>query len=221
MPIKPLLPTLLAALAVLYPAMGHASSARLLDDDAPHHAALTPLEAGIGIGIGVGALGGVAGEMDAEKRLGIGEHFGVTLLPAVFASTTGVALAVALEGLSNTLVGVAVPAMLSHLLVGPVLTTLVAMLVGNDHGDHYGFWGGAAAAFLLKAATFAVASLVGVTWSNPVHLLLYTLVDGLLMTAGSVGMMRLLPKKVATAELPSFVPGVSGTQLVSLSTVEL
>ena len=207
MSMKPLLPALLAALAALFPSVGHASSARLLDDDAPRHAALTPLEAGIG----VGATGGV----------GFGEHFGVTLLPAVFASTTGVALAVALEGLSNSLVGVAVPALLSHLLVGPVLTTLVALLVGNDHGDRFGFWGGAGAAFLLKAATFAVASLIGVAWSNPVHLLLYTLVDGLLMTAGSVGVMHLLPKKVATAELPSFVPGVSGTRLVSLSTVEL
>lgn len=214
---KPLLPALLAALASLCPAVGRASSARLLDDDAPHHATLTPREARFG----VGAPGDVAGEMDAEKGPGFGEHFGVTLLPAVFASTTGVALAVALEGLSNTLVGVAVPALLSHLLVGPVLTTVVALLVGNDHGDRYGFWGGAGAAFLLKAATFAVASLVGVAWSNPVHLLLYALVDGLLMTAGSVGMMHLFPKKAATAELPSFVPGVSGTQLVSLSSVEL
>jgi hypothetical protein len=209
---KTFLPTLLLALAFLCPSVGHASSARLLDDDVPRFSSLTPS------GSGLGTLGATAGE--GATAPGFGAHFGITLLPAVFASTTGVVLAVALEGLSNTLLGVAVPALLSHLLVGPVLTTLVALLVGNNHGEHFGFWGGAAAAFLLHAATFVVGSLLGVAWSNPLHLLLYTLVDGLLMSAGSVGVMHLFPEKVATAELPSFVPGVSATQLVSLSKVE-
>jgi hypothetical protein len=217
MPLKLLLPalTLMVALAPLSVAVAQSSSARLLERDAPRVATLWPARDGARF------LGATHSELAVEAGPSLGQHFGVTLLPAILASTTGVVLAWGLGSISNALLGVAVPALLAHLLVGPVLTTLVAWLVGNDGGERYGFWGPAAASFVLHAAMFAVASLLFVVpWTNPVALLVYSAVDGLLMSAGSVGVMRLFPRKVATAELPSFVPGVSATRVVGLSRVE-
>ncbi len=212
---KLLFPALVVVL-VPWAALARPPSARLLDD-APRVAALTPSL------LRSGALGATAGEVASEISPNFGQHFLITLVPAIFASTAGVALGTALGSLSNSLLWSVIPAALAQLFVGPVLTTLIALLVGNQKGERFGFWGPAAVTFLLHAAVFVVSSffLVVPSLLEPVPLLLYTAVDGLVMTAGSVGFMHLFPKKTATVELPSFVPGVSETRFLALSKVEL
>jgi hypothetical protein len=140
----------------------------------------------------------------------------------VFASTAGVLIAVPLGALSNALLG-QLPALLVQLVVGPALTALSAWLIGN-HADpgRFGYWGAFGTTFLVHLATFVVTALalpIAVPWSNPVALLLYSLVDGLLMTGTSVGFMHLFPRRPPASVVSSFVPGVSDTTFVPLSTV--
>ncbi|MCC6338057.1 MAG: hypothetical protein IT380_29195 [Myxococcales bacterium] len=154
--------------------------------------------------------------------LGFGEHFAKTAGVGVLASTAGVLIAVPLGMLSNELVWTALPVLISHLFIPPGLTVLAAWLIGKVSAPgRYGFWGAFGAAFAVHAAAFVVASLaLTVPWTNPVALLLYTLVDGLLMSGTSVGFMHLFPnEKKAPATVTSFVPGVSDTVFVPASTV--
>lgn len=195
-----------------------ASAARLLDEEVR----LVPASAPFSLTRATLASEGVAA--DATPAIGFGEHFGKTLGLGVFASTAGVLLAVPLGMLSNALLG-QLPALLVSLLAGPALTTLGAWLIGN-HGDsgRYGYWGAFGVTFLVHLAVFVVTSLalpVSVAWSNPVSLLLYSLVDGLLMSGTSVGFMHLFPnkKKVAAPTVTSFVPGVTDTAFVPMSSV--
>jgi hypothetical protein len=77
-------------------------------------------------------------------------------------------------------------------------------------------------AFALHAALYVVVALalkIAISYATPLPMLLYTLVDSLLMTGGSVGLMHLTEQKQATSAIPSFVPGVSDTQVAALSTV--
>jgi hypothetical protein len=152
-----------------------------------------------------------------------GVHFAKTFGAGVVGSTAGVLLGTALGQLSNDLIWSALPVLLSNLFVGPIVTVLVAMLVGNDGSSgRYGFWGPVGVAFALNAALYVVVSLalnVAVSYATPLPLLLYTLVDSLLMTGGSVGLMHLTEKKVASSAIPSFIPGVTDTQVAALSTV--
>lgn len=216
MSMKLLVPALLVALAPLSQAAAHPSRAGLLLDDAPRVAAITPT-AEVGERLVAASEGA-----PAAAPLGLFAHFGVTLLPSIFASTAGVALAVGLGALSNTLLGAALPALLAHLFVGPALTTLTAFLVGRARGVDGGFWGAAGAAFLLHAATFFIASwFLVVPWTSPAALLLYTAVDGALTSAGAVGVMHALAKRPPPTELPSFIPQVAPTQLIALTRVEL
>lgn len=204
------------ALAMLLP--GSASAARLLDDSARLVPAAVPTTT-----LTEATLATDVVSAEAPAGIGFGEHFGKTLGVGVFASTAGVLLAVPLGMLSNALAG-QIPALLVQLLVGPALTVLGAWLVGNaDDSGRYGYWGAFGVTFLVHLATFAVTSLalsIAVPWSNPVALLLYTLVDGLLMSGTSVGFMHLFPNKPKpTATVQSFVPGVTDTVVVPMSTV--
>jgi len=201
-------------LAVALATPGTALAARLLDDASsttPPHATLTP-------GLHV---------TEPAAPLGFGEHFGKTLGVGVFASAAGVLLSVPFVALSNALANSlagALPALLIQLLVGPALTALGAWLIGNAGDDgRYGYWGAFGVTFAVHLAVFVVTSLalsVSTPWTNPVALLLYALVDGVLMSGTSVGFMHLFPKKKdEPATLKSFVPGVSDTVVVSLSKV--
>jgi hypothetical protein len=161
----------------------------------------------------------------APAAIGFGEHLGKTVGLGVFSSTAGVLLAVPLGMLSNALLG-QLPALLVSLLVGPALTTLGAWLIGNhDDAGRFGYWGAFGVTALVHLAVLLVTSLalpVAVAWTNPVSLLLYSLVDGLLMSGASVGFMHLVPRRrAAPATLQSFAPGVSDTAFVPLSSVEL
>jgi hypothetical protein len=195
-----------------------AFAARWLDEEARLVSAAAP------VSLASAALAADGLTAGAAPTIGFGQHFAKTLGLGVFASTAGVLLAVPLGMLSNALVG-QLPALLVSLLAGPALTTLGAWLVGN-HGDagRYGYWGAFGVTFLVHLAVFAVTSLalpVAVAWSNPVSLLVYSLVDGLLMTVSAVGFMHLFPdrKPVAAPTVTSFLPGVTDTAFVPLSSV--
>jgi hypothetical protein len=193
-------------------------SARLLTDDAPLIATLTPSATSLAFG----AAEQVAAALTPSPSFGV--HFAKTFAVGVGASAVGVVTGNLLGGLSNNLYAALLPAALSNLFIGPVLTVLAALLIGNDGAPgRYGFWGPFAVAFGLNLVQYLVVSLffgVAVAWSNPVAMLLYTVVDGLLMSGGSVGLMHLLEKRPAVTVLPSFVPGVSDTQFVSMTKVE-
>ncbi len=158
----------------------------------------------------------------AVAGIGFGEHFGKTAAIGMASSVTGVLIGAGLGTLSNNLIGAAVPVLLANLFLPPVVTVLMAMLIGNwDSPGRFRFWGPVLGAFAVNAAAYAIASLLLVVpWTNPMALLLYSLVDGLLMSGATVGIMHLTEKK-APATITSFVPGVSDTTFISLSRVNL
>lgn len=156
-------------------------------------------------------------------NIGFGEHFAKTSAVGMASSLTGVLIGAGLGTLSNNLIGAAIPVLLANLFLPPILTVLVAMLVGNwdTPGRFGGFWLPLAGAFVVNAAAYVIASLfLVVPWTNPAALLLYCLVDGLLMGGTTVGVMHLTEKK-APATVTSFVPGVSDTTFVSMMKVDL
>jgi hypothetical protein len=195
----------LALLALAAPVAAAAEpSARLLDE--PTVLALTPAPA-------------------EASGPSFGEHFGKTVGMGVLGATAGAVAGNLLGTLSNDLLGAAVPGALCNLLIGPLLTVVGALLAGNDGAwsGRYGFWGPLGVALGINAVVYVVTSFVlPVGWADPLALLLYSLVDGVLMTGGAVGLMHLVdtaPRR--TASLPSFVPGVSATTVVVLSEVAL
>lgn len=168
------------------------------------------------------ALGASDHECHCEPRMGYGELFAKTSAVGLAASTAGVLIGAGLGALSNNLIAAAIPVLLANLFLPPVLTVLAAMLLGNwDSPGRFGFWLPVLGAFVVNAAAYVLASLVfGVAWTNPVALLLYTLVDGLLMSGATVGIMALAEKKT-TGSVTSFVPGVGDTTFVPLVKVGL
>jgi hypothetical protein len=209
-------PALAVALVSWSPALAHSSSARLLAD-APL-AAATPTAVA-----GEAALAGPSARVMDSGGPSYPAHLLITVVPAFFASTAGVVLTTLVGSLTNSLAGVGASALLM-LLVPPVLTALTALLVGNDSGERYRFWGPLGVAFVLHAAVFIVTSLAfgfAVPWSDPTALLAFAAVDAVLMTLGAVSTMHLFPLKVAPPEIPAFAPGVSPTRIVSLAKVAL
>lgn len=158
----------------------------------------------------------------AVAGIGFGEHFGKTAAIGMASSVTGVLIGAGLGMLSNNLIAAAVPVLLANLFLPPVVTVLMAMLIGNwDSPGRFSFWGPALGAFAVNAAAYVIASLfMVVPWTSPVALLLYSLVDGVLMSGVSVGLMHLTQKK-APATITSFVPGVSDTAFIALTRVNL
>lgn len=157
-----------------------------------------------------------------KPEMGYGELFAKTSAVGLASSATGVLIGAGLGALSNNLIAAAVPVLLANLFLPPVLTVLAAVLMGNwDSPGRFGFWLPVLGAFVVNAAAYVLASLVLVVpWTNPVALLLYTLVDGLLMSGATVGVMALTEKKPTTT-VKSFVPGISDTTMVSLVKVDL
>ena len=137
-------------------------------------------------------------------------------------SVTGVLIGAGLGSLSNNLIAAAIPVLLANLFLPPILTVLVAMLIGNwESPGRFGFWLPLAGAFAVNAAAYVIASLfLVVPWTNPVALLLYSLVDGMLMGGATVSLMHLTSKKQPVL-LTSFVPGVTDTMMVPLMKVNL
>ena len=168
------------------------------------------------------ALGAAEVKDVVVERLGLGEHFAKTTAVGMASSVTGVLIGAGLGALSNSLAVAAIPILLANLFLPPIGTVLVAMLVGNwNEPGRFGFWLPLAGAFVVNAAAYVIASLfLVVPWTNPAALLVYALVDGLLMSGASTGLMHLTEKKQPTM-VRSFVPGVSDTTLVPMVKVNL
>ena len=168
------------------------------------------------------ALGAADVKEIAVTGIGFGEHFAKTAAVGMASSVTGVLIGAGLGSLSNNLIGAAIPILLSNLFLPSILTVLAAMLVGNwEQAGRFSFWLPLAGAFVVNAAAYVIASLLLVVpWTNPIALLLYSLVDGLLMSGATVGVMHLTEKKQTTI-VTSFVPGVGDTMLVPLVKVSL
>jgi hypothetical protein len=167
---------------------------------------------------------GAAEVQAVSEGIGYVEHLVKTSAIGLASSATGVLLGAGLGALSNNLIAAAVPVLLANLFFPPIVTVLVAQVLGNwKTPGRFGFWLPLAGAFVVNAAAYVIASLaLVVPWTNPLALLLYTLVDGVLMGGTTVGLMHLTQKKPqATTTLPSFVPGVSDTAMVSLWRVSL
>ncbi len=164
----------------------------------------------------------VKSEPAAVAGIGFGEHFGKTAAIGMASSVTGVLLGAGFGVLSNNLVLALLPVALANLFLPPVVTVLMAMLIGNwDSPGRFTFWGPVAGAFVVNAAVYVIASLLmTVPWTSPVAVLAYSLVDGLLMSGATVGIMHLTEKKKPET-ITSFVPGVSDTTFVSLTRVNL
>ncbi|MFZ5444592.1 MAG: hypothetical protein ACOZQL_31655 [Myxococcota bacterium] len=206
-------------------ALAEGRSARLLDDAPKLAMGAAPRLLPVVLGHGE-SEGDCGCECECAPPMGYGELFTKTAAVGVVASAAGVMLGAGLGTLSNNLIGAALPVLLANLFVPPIVTVLVAMLLGNwDSPGRFGFWLPVAGAFVVNAAVYVLTSLVlqiAVAWTNPVAMLLYTLVDGVLMSGATVGIMALTEKKPdKTAVIPSFVPGVSATTFVPLTTVKL
>lgn len=160
-------------------------------------------------------------EAAVNKGPSIGELFAKTSAIGVASSATGVLIGAGLGSLSNNLLGVLLPgALIGNLLFPPIVTVLGALLMGNwEDAGRFSFWWPVLGAFLVNAAVYVVTSLAfsfAVAWTNPVSLLLYALVDGVLMAGATTGIMALTERKnVSTVQ--SFVPGVSDTTFVAVS----
>lgn len=208
------------ALVVLLPALGFASpSARLFDDAPKVLSGATPRLIDQSL-----AAADVQQAAPAKEAIGLGELFAKTYAVSVASSATGIVLGAGLGALSNNLIGAAIPGLLiANLILPPLLTVLAATLMGNwDQADRFGFWLPLGAAFLVNAAAIIVTGLflpiaVGIT--NPLSLVVFSLIDGLLMSGATVGVMALTEKKKVST-VSSFVPGVTDTTFVTLSEVK-
>lgn len=203
-------------LGALLVATTAAAEARLLDDAPKALLAVSPR-------LVERSLLGAAEVKAAGPRMGYGEHFVKASAVGMASSAAGVVLGAGLGALSNNLIAAAIPVLLANLFLPPIVTVLVAQLLGNWHSPgRFGFWLPLAGAFVVNAAAYVIASLLLVVpWTNPVALLLYTLVDGVLMGGTTVGLMHLTQQKDKVTTLPSFAPGVTDTTMVSLWRVNL
>ncbi len=159
----------------------------------------------------------------APQQVGYGAIFAATSAIGFTASVTGVLLGTAFGSLSNTLMGALLPgALLSNLLLPPLFTALSAVFIGNLHGERFTAWWPLLGAFAVNAAVYVLASfaLPIAIGANAGTLLLYALVDGVVMAAATTGVMALVEQK-PVATVRSFVPGVTDTTFVALSTVAL
>lgn len=172
-------------------------------------------------------LDGASGAADVTaaqaEALSFGEHFTKATAVGMASTATGVLLGAGLGMLSNNLVVSALLVALSNLVIPPLVTVLVAQLLGNwVSPGRFRFGLPFAAAFTLNAALYVASSLlVAIPWTNVAALLLYSLVDGLVMSGASVGLMHLTAQRQAAPTVASFVPGVSDTCLVPLARVSL
>lgn len=209
-----LLPLVLAFAAT---ARAETRSAQLLGDAPKVLLAGTPrlLDAALG-------ADGVQ-QLAAVENIGFGEHFAKTAAVGTATSVTGVLIGAGLGMLSNNLIAAAIPVLIANLFLPPIVTVLVSMWLGNltSPGRFTSFWLPVAGAFAVNAGAYVIASLLLVVpWTNPAALLIYALVDGLLMSGASVGLMHLTEKK-APATVTSFVPGVSDTVIAPIVKVAL
>lgn len=159
----------------------------------------------------------------ASPGISFGEHFGKTSAVGVISVMGSSMLAAGIGSLSISLFAGPLFGLLINAFLPPLITTLVAQLIGNwDSPGRFGFWLPALGAFAVNIGAYLIASFViGIAWTNPAGMLAYSAVTGLLMTTASVGLMHLTQAKPATPPITSFVPGVTDTIVVPLAKVAL
>jgi hypothetical protein len=151
-----------------------------------------------------------------------GLQFGVAAGAGVIGAPVGFLLANLLGNLSISLIPTAILGLVPMGLVAPALTALAGWLFGNwnlsEADGRYGFWLGFAAAAVVHIVACVIGGFAGLSLAGIPGLIVFSLVDGAAMGAASVGTMRFFRKEpAATATLPSFVPNVSDTSVVTLT----
>lgn len=154
-----------------------------------------------------------------------GLQFGVAAGAGLVGAPLGFLLANVLGNLTISLVPTAILALVPMGLVAPAFAAVAGWLFGNwsltDADGRFNVWVGFGAAALVHIVATVIAGFVGLSLAAIPGLLLFSLIDGAAMGAASVGAMRFF-RKVPDAPaqaLPSFVPGVSPTALVPLTTL--
>lgn len=153
-----------------------------------------------------------------------GVHFGVAAAAGFVGAPVGFLLASALGNLSAFLIPTAILGLVPMGLFAPALTALTAWLFGNwnltDADGRFSFWAGFGAAAVVHILAAVIGGFAGVSLAGLPGLLLFSLIDGAAMGAASVGAMRFFRKPPpATAVIPSFVPGVSATSVLPLTSI--
>ncbi|MDP1921986.1 MAG: hypothetical protein Q8L14_37440 [Myxococcales bacterium] len=155
-----------------------------------------------------------------------GLHFGVAAAAGFVGAPLGFLLANALGNLSISLIPTAIFGLLPMALVAPAFTALAAWIFGNwkltDADGKFSFWLGFAAATIVHIAATVIAGFVGVSLAGIPGLILFSVIDGAAMGAATVGTMRFFrkpPAATASAVLPSFIPSVSATTVMPLTTI--
>lgn len=163
-------------------------------------------------------------ETPAVAGIGFAEHFTKGAVIGMGSTVVGTLIGAGLGVLSNNLIVAALCVALPNLIIPPLLTALLTQLIGNwDQPGRFNLGWPFVGALVVNAALYVVTSFViAVPWTNVAALLLYSLVDGVLMSGASVGLMHLTEnKKLAAPTVASFVPGVSETVLVPVMKVNL
>ncbi|MDP3500956.1 MAG: hypothetical protein Q8S33_11505 [Myxococcales bacterium] len=155
-----------------------------------------------------------------------GLHFGVAAAAGFVGAPLGFLLANALGNLNIYLIPTAIFGLLPMGLVAPAFTALAAWIFGNwkltDADGKFSFWLGFAAATIVHIAATVIAGFVGVSLAGIPGLILFSVIDGAAMGAATVGTMRFFrkpPAATASAVLPSFIPSVSATTVMPLTTI--
>ena len=155
-----------------------------------------------------------------------GVQFGIASAAGFIGVPLGFLLANALGNLNIYLIPTAIFGLLPMGLVAPAFTALAAWLFGNwkltDADGRFSFWLGFAAAAIVHIAATVIAGFVGVSLAGIPGLILFSVIDGVAMGGAAVGTMRFFrkpPAATASALLPSFVPGVSATSVMPLTTI--
>lgn len=157
--------------------------------------------------------------VEPGKAPSFGLHFGVAAGAGVLAVPLGFGLASLLGNLSNSLIPTAILGLLPMGLVAPLITAFSAWLFGNwnlrEADGRFSFWWGFAAAAIVHIAATVVGGFMGVSLAGVPGLLLFSAVDGVLMSAAAVGAQRLFRP---APTIPSTIPAVSATSVLPLST---
>ena len=155
-----------------------------------------------------------------------GLHFGVAAGAGLIGAPVGFLLANLLGNLSISLIPTAILGLVPMGLIAPAFTAIAAWLFGNwnltEADGKFSFWLGFAAAAIVHIAATVIAGFVGVSLAGIPGLILFSVIDGVAMGGASVGTMRFFRKEPAattTSVMPSFVPNVSATTMVPLTTI--
>lgn len=145
---------------------------------------------------GAAALSILATAKGQAPHLGLTYAAGVGT--ALLAIPVGLVTASFAGNISNNLILSLLPGLLVQGLVAPLLTTSAMWLMGNASGDQYRFWPAFLVSVAVNAAALVVGGFLGVSLSNAVSILLFTLAEAVVLP-GSIALMMWLTRYDAPA----------------------